>query len=314
MQQAEAIQFSLRQMVEISGLSEFTLRGWESRHRALAPRRTSTGRRIYGSTDLAKALALRRLTEQGSKISEIARLSVEQLEKKLLANSASVPIQEANEKIPTLLLLVENHQWPELEESLEFYRATLATPLFLHEIALPLMQQLSLRVASGRISVGQELVVSAMMKEKLYLAASRANNCHLSSFRAVLTTSTGDLHEIGLLVAYALARHAGVAALYLGPNTPKKELCETALRFKANLVILSSMFSKSEGATEELYSYVNFLDQHLPAETAIWLSGRAAQSFEARLSRPVQLLSTFEDLRKALPSPPAPEKKRRVKS
>ncbi|NJL24882.1 MAG: MerR family DNA-binding transcriptional regulator [Calothrix sp. SM1_5_4] len=40
---------SIGTVARITGLSEFTLRAWERRYRALEPRRTPSGRRLYSS-------------------------------------------------------------------------------------------------------------------------------------------------------------------------------------------------------------------------------------------------------------------------
>ena len=72
--------FSLRQVVELTGVSEFTLRGWESRYQAFRPRRTGSGRRRYTKADILRARALLELTARGQRISSIATLPLSELE------------------------------------------------------------------------------------------------------------------------------------------------------------------------------------------------------------------------------------------
>ena len=47
-----------------------TVRTWERRYQFLQPARSSSGYRIYGEEDLAKILEVKRLLEQGVRISE----------------------------------------------------------------------------------------------------------------------------------------------------------------------------------------------------------------------------------------------------
>jgi hypothetical protein len=86
--------------------------------------------------------------------------------------------------------------------------------------------------------------------------------------------------------------------LFLGPNTPKKEICETALRLGATHVLLAATVTKKEGAKEDFYSFVNFLDQNLPAEIQFWLAGRAAG--EIHLKREVVQLSSLSEFEERL--------------
>ena len=68
--------YSLRQMTDMTGLTEFTLRGWELRYDAFNPARNETARRQYSSSDLQKAILLRELLRRDRKIGEIAALSI----------------------------------------------------------------------------------------------------------------------------------------------------------------------------------------------------------------------------------------------
>lgn len=291
---------SLRQMVEITGLSEFTLRGWEQRHKALSPERTETGRRLYRPADLKKALALRELTERGEKIGDIAHLSENSLDRLLNGEaivSAAGNITPAEKR---LLAFVESHSWNKLETALDRASQECSAFEFISKVILPLMRVINIRVSENLLSIAQEHIVSALVKEKIYRIAGAVNNRRpFSPLRIVFATPAGDMHEIGLLISYALARAEGAQTLYLGANTPKRDLCEASLRFGATHILLSCTVSSEEG-TEDLYSYINYLDRHLFAPIELWLGGRSTSDFEARLERPMRVFGDFEDLNSTL--------------
>ncbi|MBT7333783.1 MAG: MerR family transcriptional regulator [Gammaproteobacteria bacterium] len=67
-------------VTRLTGVTGHTLRKWESRHRAIEPTRSSTGRRLYSQTQVRKLILLRELTEQGHHISQLSGLDFGVLE------------------------------------------------------------------------------------------------------------------------------------------------------------------------------------------------------------------------------------------
>lgn len=58
----------------LSGVPTPTLRGWEVRYASFTPYKTQSRHRLYSDDDVLKATLLKRLTDQGHAISNIARL------------------------------------------------------------------------------------------------------------------------------------------------------------------------------------------------------------------------------------------------
>ncbi|MEM7252451.1 MAG: MerR family transcriptional regulator [Pseudomonadota bacterium] len=63
----------------ITGLSPHTIRKWEERHQAVRPLRGSGGERLYTQDEVRRIAYLKRLTEAGFAISQIASLSLPEL-------------------------------------------------------------------------------------------------------------------------------------------------------------------------------------------------------------------------------------------
>lgn len=301
---AKPERFTLRQVVELSGLSEFTLRGWESRYSALAPRRTGTGRRLYSRADVQKALALKSLTESGHKISEVASLPLAKLELMVgAAKSAEAKeqlVEEAWPEAAALFALAERHLWGELETALHDCLRKLHPLDAQKRVLLPLLGFLSRGVGEGRISVAQEHILSALVREQLVLLRARLPRSPEPKGQLLLATPEGDTHDLGLLVAHNFAVAAGFQVLYLGPNTPKKELCEAAVRWLPTHVLVASTVSEREGAKESLLYFLSYLDRHLPASARVWLGGRNVPLVAPRLARDCRVLRSLEALEGAL--------------
>ena len=295
--------FNIRQVIELTGVSEYVLRAWELRYGAFTPKRTSTGRRLYSKNDLEKARTLWELTQKGHKISEIASLSLNQLKETL----AKERVYEGSEDPTTpplvreILSSAHHFKWDRCREILLKERKKLKLTSYLHELILPLVQAIGAQVAEQNLSIAQEHILSSFIKENLN-ALSADYLPTKTSTRVVFACPEGDMHEIGLLIALALIRNTGVSTLYLGPNTPKVELCDSAIRFQATHVLISSTISKSEGAKEDFLKYLNFLDQQLPGNITFWLGGRNIESIPFSLRRPHEKIKSFIQLETHLKS------------
>ncbi|HEY4104689.1 MAG TPA: MerR family transcriptional regulator [Polyangiaceae bacterium] len=71
------------------GVSTHALRAWERRYGTVEPRRTKGGSRRYDAEQIERLKALKKLTDLGHTISQVTRLSREELER-LFARGAEL--------------------------------------------------------------------------------------------------------------------------------------------------------------------------------------------------------------------------------
>lgn len=276
--------FSIRQMVDITGLSEFTIRGWESRYSAFQPKRGDTGRRAYSKGDVERAILLRELIKRGYKISKIAPLSQQRLHEVFEQIESSVATDEGaggrSEVVSRVMELMALQKWPELRQLIRKIPSQDIAAL-VGDFFVPLLKALSASVEDKTTSISQEHVLSAFLKEKIYSVLSELESCKRSSrsdkgIQFVLATPEGDYHEVGLLLAHLLIRSYGVVSLYLGPHTPARDLAETALRFGASHLLVVSTVSRRQGARQELLSFVMDVRKRLGYHCQILVAGLQA--------------------------------------
>lgn len=307
MGKSESADYNIRQVIELTGTSEFTLRGWETRYNALQPDRSKTGRRLYSKNDILKVRLLTELLKLGHRIGKIAHLNVSGLEK-LLANSissSSVLTEENNQKPKALDLILSSagkFEWNEIRKIISKYQQKYKAPQFIHNFLLPLIGEVNHRVSADQFSIAQEHIMTALLKESLYGIIGQKKRISGKAPRLVLATPEGDLHEIGLLIASALFSTNGINHLYLGPNVPAMDLCETCLRYNATHVLISSTISTAHGAKDDLFKFIHFLDHNLEPRIKILLGGRNAMKHSIKLDRKHQLLTSFAELVSALKS------------
>ncbi len=299
--------FSIRQVIELTGISEFTLRGWESRYKAFKPKRSSTGRRLYCLEDIQKARLLQGLLDKGYKIGNIAKLSLSDLEKILPQQEVSASLSNSPNKdfehIYKIMDLAHLYKWDEISEALNKKRRNTKPDVFIADTLTPLAGQIGQSVAAGQLSVAQEHILSAFLKEQLILVQSEMKKPRSKS-RIVMTTPEGDLHDMGISFASSLCRIEGLQTLFLGPSTPKKDLSETCVRYQTTHLVISSTVSEKEGAKESLYSYINFLDRNLPPQIVFLIAGRNTAQTHLNLQREFRIFSSMSEFQNYLKSLP----------
>lgn len=293
--------FSIRQMVELTGLSEFTIRGWENRYLAFNPKRGDSGRREYSKSDVERALLLRELLKRGHKIGKIAKLNNLRL-KSLFEQSDGGGRERLNENrseaVSKALDLVALQKWSELDLFIREFRAEKVIDL-IHDFFLPMLQALAANVNAGLVSISQEHIFSSFLKEKIYstlspMGSGRSGGA-AGKIRFVLVAPEGDYHEMGLLLAHLLIRSHGFTSLYLGPHTPARDLSETALRFDASHLLIVSTVSKKDGARQGILSYVSDVQKAVGSHPRILVAGAQARVGH-QPSSSLSILTEFSEL------------------
>ena len=101
---AEAAAFRSSAVAQMAGMPVATLRIWEQRYRAVQPRTSHGGHRLYTALDLQRVMLLRSLTSQGHAISAIAALTDTQLRE--LAAQGRVTISDKKILRPLRLAVI----------------------------------------------------------------------------------------------------------------------------------------------------------------------------------------------------------------
>ncbi len=288
----EKKQFTIRQVIDLTGVSEFTIRGWENRYQAVTPQRTEKGRRLYSSDELLKIKALKDLVDRGYQISSIASLNYKELQELLTESMLPVITSFQNEDVLKLLSHAEKFSWDRVKEIIFTQRQKLGNKDFIFLFIVPLIQEMNSLVDNSHFSIAQEHILSAMIKEELFSLRNSLPQ-KKSKARLVFTTPENELHELGILISSTIATLCGRPNLYIGVNTPKEQIVEICLRYEATHLILSSTYAKDKDA---LFSYLHFIDKQLPKNVVIGLGGPDAQGPMVKLRRNLKLFNSLEEI------------------
>ena len=171
---SQSATFSIRQMVELTGISEFTIRGWENRYAAFEPNRGETGRREYSKSDVERALLLRELLKRGHKIGKIAPLSSPKLKSLFEVceeGGSGAGLSSKSEYAHHALELMALQKWGELDLYIRQIPSGNPSKL-IHQFFLPAICLLTEKIDLGHVSIAQEHIFSSLLKEKIHSALS----------------------------------------------------------------------------------------------------------------------------------------------
>ncbi len=280
-----------------TGLSPNLLRAWERRYGAIEPGRTDTRRRLYSDLDIARLGLMRQAVSAGRRISDVARLSLAELEALIRedreAGRLTLPgagpgagaagaagrgaLSPAVLENPDLLLreclaAVAELDRDRLERLLREGVVSLGRGRLRAEVLAPLMREIGERWQDGRLRIVHEHLASVVVRGVL---ADLPDHGALppAAPRLLVTTPSGQLHEFGALLAAAAASDHGWEVAYLGPNLPAEEIVAAARRLQVSAVALSLVYPVDGPRVNQ---QLTELRRHLGPELPILVGGRAA--------------------------------------
>jgi methanogenic corrinoid protein MtbC1 len=103
----------------------------------------------------------------------------------------------------------------------------------------PLMTWIGKEWQAGRLSVGVEHFVSALIVRELVLLLTTAPEPWRTA-RVLAACVPGDQHEIGLLALSVGLRRRGWDVCYLGANLPLKDLAQAAASLRPEVILISA--------------------------------------------------------------------------
>jgi DNA-binding transcriptional MerR regulator/methylmalonyl-CoA mutase cobalamin-binding subunit len=280
----------IRVVARRTGLSTHVIRAWEKRYGAVEPKRTQTDRRVYSLDDIERLTLLRRATLLGRSIGQIAKLStpelrrlIEEDESAASAIPAPTPPREANARdgahlLASSLEAVGRLDASALERTLAEASVSLSRPALMEQLIVPLMHRLGDAWREGTLRPAHEHLASAVVRS-FFGSLNGVFPVSPTAPKIIVTTPSGQLHEIGALLAAATAASEGWRVTYLGPSLPADEIAAAARQAGARVVALSVVATEDSHIRAEIHR----LAQLLAPGTAILVGGRGASGMRSAL-------------------------------
>lgn len=278
----------MRAVSRRTGLTADTLRVWERRHGVVVPSRTDGNARRYSEADVQRLLALRDAVAQGRNISDLARLSEEDLAE---VSSAEPPRSDAAGLVARYLEALHRYDVAAAQELLSRC-ALLAPRALVLEIALPILSAIGDGWASERVSIGEEHIASIQLRN-LLSSATNVLRAPSDAEGVLFAAPSGHQHELGVAMAATLALAHGVRPIVMGADTPIEQVVRAARGSHARLAVLGISRRMDRKERETLRSDL----EQVPATLEIWIGGvEPASSFPER----VRVFPSLEDFEHAM--------------
>jgi methanogenic corrinoid protein MtbC1 len=250
--------YTIKTVVQFTGISPATLRAWERRYGVLAPSRTDSGYRLYSERDMATLLWLKGQVDAGVAISRaVALLEIHHRageEPELTVpfdrtrgqpagiSASGVRSREAvsSELLAVLLAFREAEAGALLSEAFALY----PVEIVVEEIIAPVLVEIGDLWNAGEATITQEHFATAFLRRRLTVLF-HAYDEPSSGPLAIAGSAPSEWHDVGILmVALTLRRH-GWQVIYLGQNVPVEHLTQEISRLHPDLVCLSATMRES---------------------------------------------------------------------
>ncbi len=286
--------YSIKDLEKLSGVKAHTLRIWEKRYNILKPKRTPTNIRYYLDDDLKLILNIALLNRHGFKISKIAKMDKEQIQKKV------AEITEVDESFEgqldsltiSLIELDEEKFGRLLTRSIEQqgFEYTMI------EVIYPLLDKLAMMWVTGSIKSIHEKFVSELIKRKCIAEIDKLKVKRPET--VLIYLPTGETNELSLLFLHYLIKKEGFKVVNAGTNTDLSELIEISDICKINYIFT---IINEQKATPDINLYLEKLQKAYP-ETQILLSGIQTINSSIKQSENVSILNSYSDTKEFLAS------------
>lgn len=263
--------FPVKAAAELSGLTPETLRAWERRHAAVVPHRDDRGRRLYDAAMVERLTRLHRLIDRGHPIRDLAGMEDEALDR-LLEESRHVGYGGVETLPGRMLDAIADYRVDVFDRDLSVAIATLPVQVLVARVVTPLLREVGLRWADGRLAIAQERLVSSLLRARLLSVLNQ--NPREARPRLLFATLPGEPHELGLLGAALHAYEAGLPVLYLGTELPVLEIARVTTRLDTVAVALSSV---DPGQAPAALVALRELDGALAPGVPVWIGGANAR-------------------------------------
>lgn len=236
-------EYKIKDLENLTGIKSHTIRIWEKRYRILSPDRTDTKIRTYSDSELTHLLTVSMLNRNGIKISKIAKLSQEDMNKLLWDIKVNKEPEYSMDKL--LLSLVS------LDE--ELFKDTLANLLETEGLEktftdhlIPFLDRIGIMWLIGSVNPAQEHFMSNLIRQKIISEIDK-QEIPVSTEKSVLMyLPEHEWHEMSLLFYHFLLRSKGVPTFYLGQSLPYESLVECIEKLKPNYILSSWLTAVDE--------------------------------------------------------------------
>ena len=222
-------EFTIKDLENFSGIKAHTIRIWEQRYGILTPDRTDTNIRKYNDRDLKSLLNISLLNSLGHKISNIAKLSDDQIRDIITKHAHGNNTEEHFLHILKISML--NYDEELFSNLIDPHVEEYGLEKTFRLVIMPFMKQIGLLWQSDSICPAQEHFISALIRQKLLFHVEAVKTPLVENRRpVVLFLPDLEIHELSLLMLHYILKLRGYKSILLSQSVPSDDLKQVAQR------------------------------------------------------------------------------------
>ena len=255
--------YSIKDIEKMSGIKAHTIRIWERRYGMVIPERTDTNIRYYSDEDLKELLNISILNKNGMKISNIAELDKDEIEKRV------VSLLDSSQKFDHVIdaMLLSMLEIDELALDIAFNKAwkEYGFEKLIEDIIFPLLERIGLLWQASAITPAHERFFTNILRQHFIVAIEKELPLKKkSSNKIIFFLPEGELHELGLLFYSYIARVKGYEVVYLGASIPLQDLKEMQRVTQAKAFFSAHVTAIDKQELEGMFQYFREVFPNLP--------------------------------------------------
>ena len=299
-----APRISIGTVARRTGLSAHVLRAWERRYNVVNPKRTDGGLRLYSHEDVLRLQLLKKLTEQGHAIGQIAHLPSAELVSMMREDAiessistAQVEPTEAGRFLAATLDAVQSLDGPRVHQTLMRAVVALKSREFTRDVVTPLLSRVGEMWADETICPVHEHILSVNLRRVLawMIDAVPADD---EAPVLVCTTPAHQRHELGAMLSAIAAIEERWRVAYLGPDLPAEDIALGAKVTGASMVAVSIVYVRDK---EAMKKDLRALRTKLPRNVMLVAGGAGTRNVELD-KQGIVILQNIDELRSLLRS------------
>ncbi len=273
------------------------------------PQRSPGGQRLYSDGDVERLQLLRRLTQRGHAIGQVAALETSVLREMVMEHELGVPpvqvgdsdqgqagAARCTELRADAMRQIEALEGQRLETLLRRITQQQGIAAVIEEVVTPVMREVGDRWHRGELDPAHEHLATSVIERTLHWMLDGTTQPD-DAPRIAMATTQGERHEMGIQVATAIAASEGWRAVYLGADLPADAIVQATIRSGARVLGIS-VATAAGMAIEELRK----IRAGLPARTGMILGGSGAAAITNALPPGITRLADLAALRAYLHS------------
>jgi DNA-binding transcriptional MerR regulator len=286
-------EYKIKDLENLTGIKSHTIRIWEKRYNILDPNRTDTQIRTYSDDELTHLLTVSMLNRNGIKISKIAKLSQQDMNKLLWDIKVNKEPEYSMDKLIMALISLDENLFNKTLQNLietEGLESTFTQHL------IPFLDRIGIMWLIGSINPAQEHFISNLIRQKVISEIDKQKVPETNSPTVVVYLPEHEWHEISLLFYQFLLREHGVRTSYLGQSLPYDALKECISKLKPKAIITSWLTAVD---SKFVVSYFKCLRKDYP-DLKVFAGGAQVKSNSDALKKYITVVKDIDDVVKQL--------------